>query len=187
MSQGSELRSDPSVIEDFALPCSLHINTPLSGPKFRATLRWRARAQGRPLPPGPRRLPIIGNIFDVPTWKPWIGFRDLSTRFGPITYLELLGERMVVLSSPATIHDLLVKRAANTADRVKTPLIALVGHDFNLAVMPYSLRWRRHRRMMWQHFHPGQLDKYQPVQRVVTNKFLAMLLARPTNLHSHLR
>ncbi|EIW59364.1 cytochrome P450 [Trametes versicolor FP-101664 SS1] len=144
--------------------------------------RWHARVRGRSLPPGPKRWPFIGNMLDVPMWKPWYGLRDLCERYGEIVYLELLGETMVILGSPGAIHDLLDKRASNTADRVETPLIPLAGHDFNLAVMQYGPRWRRHRRMLWQQFHPGKVDSYKPVQRDFTRKLLAGLLERPSKV-----
>lgn len=113
---------------------------------------------------------------------------------------------MVVLGSPGAIHDLLEKRASNTADRVETPLISLcvyhlctrspapdsysylsavsnsAGHDFNFAVMQYGPRWRRHRRMLWQQFHPGKVDSYKPVQRDFTRKLLVGLLKRPSKV-----
>ena len=38
----------------------------------------RAIPKGRPapLPPGPRRLPLIGNMLDMPRTKPWLTFAD---------------------------------------------------------------------------------------------------------------
>ncbi|OJT09429.1 hypothetical protein TRAPUB_14092 [Trametes pubescens] len=45
--------------------------------------------------------------------------------------------------------------------------------------MQYGARWRRHRRMLWQQFHPGKVDNYKPVQRDFTRKLLAGLLERP--------
>ena len=49
---------------------------------FYAVKDWKERSRGRPLPPGPRRLPIVGNLFNAPTAKPWYGYRDLCAQYG---------------------------------------------------------------------------------------------------------
>ncbi|KAI0763594.1 cytochrome P450 [Trametes elegans] len=126
----------------------------------RSTARWRARTRGRPLPPGPRRLPVLGNMLSMPSYKPWRGFRDISARYGEMTYLEVLGKPM------------LEPDAADPA----------LGQGFNLGFMPYGQVWRRHRRAFWQHFHPSAVRQYQPIHRAVTRRFLAGLLARPAEL-----
>ena len=35
-----------------------------------------------PLPPGPRRLPVIGNLLDVPTQNVEMHFRDMNAQYG---------------------------------------------------------------------------------------------------------
>ena len=35
-----------------------------------------------PLPPGPKGLPIIGNLLDVPTMSPWKTFHEWSKLYG---------------------------------------------------------------------------------------------------------
>ena len=34
------------------------------------------------LPPGPRRLPVIGNLLDIPAEYPWKAFREWGQRWG---------------------------------------------------------------------------------------------------------
>lgn len=36
----------------------------------------------QPYPPGPKPLPVIGNLFDVPTDPQWLGYSSLSQKYG---------------------------------------------------------------------------------------------------------
>ena len=51
---------------------------------LRSIRSWKARARGRPLPPGPRFLPIVGNLFNIPKSKAWLAFEDLSKQYGQL-------------------------------------------------------------------------------------------------------
>ena len=35
-----------------------------------------------PLPPGPKRLPIVGNAFDIPLSKQWLTFQRWAEEYG---------------------------------------------------------------------------------------------------------
>ncbi|KAI0330487.1 cytochrome P450, partial [Cubamyces sp. BRFM 1775] len=144
--------------------------------RLRSEMKWRARMRGHTLPPGPRRLPFIGNMYSMPAWKPWIGFRDLAAQYGQdIMYLGGLGRHVLVLSKP----DVIV--AANGKPCART------GQQFNLGFMPYGSWWRRHRRAFWQQFHPGVVQNYWPVQRAVVHDFLAKALHKPTEARALVR
>ncbi len=40
------------------------------------------RRPSLPLPPGPKPLPLLGNLFDVPQEKPWITYMGWSRSYG---------------------------------------------------------------------------------------------------------
>ena len=37
-----------------------------------------------PLPPGPKPLPVLGNLFDLPSEKPWVTYAEWSKSFGMV-------------------------------------------------------------------------------------------------------
>ncbi len=49
---------------------------------LRSLLDWNARSQGLPLPPGPKPLSVVGNLFGLPKIKPWLGFQDMRKEHG---------------------------------------------------------------------------------------------------------
>ncbi|KAI0755203.1 CyP450 monooxygenase [Daedaleopsis nitida] len=152
-----------------------------------AQIAWYNRRRGRPLPPGPKALPFIGNISVLRQSDLWSVFRDLCSIHGDILHLPVLGQNLVVLGSPQAIFELLDKQSADTSDRPQSPLIQLAGQDSNFAIFPYGAWWRRHRRAFWQHFLPGGLAKHYPSQQDAALLFLRKLLSDPTRLCDHIR
>ncbi|TBU24745.1 cytochrome P450 [Dichomitus squalens] len=149
---------------------------------LRSIARWRDRTLGRPLPPGPRPLPILGNMLNMPRSRQWISYRDLSRVFGDVLHFRILTQSVVVLGSPEAIYELLDKRAAITSDRVQSPMIELSGSSFNLGFMPYGQRWRHHRRSFWQHFRPEAVGAYRRTQQSVAHMCLQKLCDNPSDL-----
>ena len=93
-----------------------------------------------PYPPGPKGLPLIGNILDVPRGMHiWEGFTRMAEAYRTLTvlaicwtrnlmpcvetevmYLNMFGTNIVVLNSSEAIADLLDKRSAIYSDKVAT-------------------------------------------------------------------
>lgn len=99
-----------------------------------------------PLPPGPPRKPIIGNLFDVPLDNPFAAFEAWRKRYGilscgrifrvltcfgigDVVYLRILGNSIVVLNSMNSIRDLFERRAYNYSHR---PTFTMVGELMGL-------------------------------------------------------
>ena len=47
-------------------------------------IRDYQKRQGLPYPPGPRSLPLIGNLFDVPKEFSWLTYTRLSRKYGKV-------------------------------------------------------------------------------------------------------
>ena len=40
------------------------------------------RSRGLPYPPGPKRIPIIGNLIDMPSKEAWVTYKKWSAQYG---------------------------------------------------------------------------------------------------------
>lgn len=68
-------------------------------------------------PPGPRGLPLIGNLHQIPRGLPFLAFEEWAQRWGPIVGFRLGGQDAVVLSDASLVHEILVKRGAAMSGR----------------------------------------------------------------------
>jgi hypothetical protein len=85
--------------------------------------RWLSRkklSKGLSLPPGPKPLPFIGNLLDMPKEKDWETYRSWNERYGDIVYVEVFGSKIVVLGSATVVTKLLERRSAIYSDRPST-------------------------------------------------------------------
>ncbi|KAI0061748.1 cytochrome P450 [Artomyces pyxidatus] len=139
------------------------------------------RRRGLPYPPGPKGLPIIGSILDVPKTTPWITYARWAETYGDILSLQLLGKTLVVLQSQKAIKDLLIDRRAIYLDRPRIPFFELAGWNWVLATARGTEAWRVERRAVDRSLGPAAILQYQPMQKQKTHEFLKRLLLKPRN------
>ena len=96
-------------------------------------IRDYQRRGGLPYPPGPRPLPIVGNLFDIPKQFSWLAYTQLSKKYGTISSsvelffltrtvgnilsLHTFGQVIVILNTVKAVKDLLEKRGDIYPDR----------------------------------------------------------------------
>ncbi|THU84093.1 cytochrome P450, partial [Dendrothele bispora CBS 962.96] len=97
-------------------------------------------------PPGPRGLPILGNLFQLDNANSWRTFAKWNDSYGPIIYLNIAGQPMVILNSKKVAEDLLDRRGSNYIDRYRLIVMEKSTGDSNMAFMRSTERWHKMRR-----------------------------------------
>ncbi|CAI0456609.1 unnamed protein product [Linum tenue] len=118
------------------------------------------------LPPGPTRLPIIGNIHNL-GGKPHRSLADLAKKHGPLMSIKLGRITTIVASSPAVAREILQKHD-NVLSHRHTGLAmeVLDLHKFAMPFLPPHSKWRNLRKVCNSYlFTPQKLDSYQELRR----------------------
>ncbi|KAL5497934.1 hypothetical protein ACEPAH_2865 [Sanghuangporus vaninii] len=156
---------------------------------IRSWLSWRKRrANGFPLPPGPKGLPIIGNVLDMPGSNEWETARQWGEKYGDIVYIKNFGTRYVFINSYDIAFELFEKRGNFYSSRPQNTMIDLEGwSQWFTSVMPYGDELRKSRQYINKFFHKTLTPDHYEVQTQSTHKFLLRLLESPDDFREHIR
>ncbi|KAI0049104.1 cytochrome P450 [Auriscalpium vulgare] len=146
----------------------------------------RRSRRGFPFPPGPRGLPLIGNLFDIPKSRSWVVYKEWARKYGDIMHVSALGKHIVIISSLTTARDLLEKRAANYSDRIVVPMYQLMHLEWFTPVTPWGEDWRRSRRALDRGLRPNAVAQYRPALTAKVHTFLRALRTTPEAFREHI-
>ncbi|KZT67723.1 cytochrome P450 [Daedalea quercina L-15889] len=142
----------------------------------------------RRLPPGPWRLPLVGSVHHLPLEYQQKEFFRLAKTYGDVIYVQLFSRPAVILNSLQAAQDLFEKRSSKYSDRPRFTLVALMGFDLAMSIMPYGEKWRQHRRWFAAAFLDKKaLESYVPIEQRETHKLLAGLLGSPDAFLAHIK
>ncbi|XP_019450523.1 PREDICTED: cytochrome P450 89A2-like [Lupinus angustifolius] len=117
-----------------------------------------------PLPPGPAKFPIIGNITLLQFVKdPETLLRNLQAKYGPIFTLHIGSQTAIFIADRFLAHQALIQNGTNFADRPKpvptNKIISSNQHDIVFSF--YGPLWRLLRRNLTSRIlHPSQYKSY---------------------------
>ncbi|KAL9969531.1 hypothetical protein ACROYT_G021755 [Oculina patagonica] len=106
----------------------------------------------RNMPPGPRltTLPVLGNAFslDFKADKLTGAFQSLKEKYGRVFSLKLGSYKLVMVTTPEAIKEMLVKKSADYAGRPQTygNVAASIGGK-NIIFGNYGPAWKFHRKL----------------------------------------
>ncbi|KAF5646140.1 oxidoreductase [Fusarium sp. NRRL 52700] len=143
------------------------------------------------LPPGPKPLPILGNIRDVPDgtipeYQHWIKFKDL---YGPISHLSILGQSLIILHDRDAANAILEKTSTKTSGRPQLTFCnEMCGYNQILSVMPYGKLLKQHRKLVHQQLGTKTAaSRFQGVQDMESRRLLLRILENPDKLSAHIK
>ncbi|KAL5478389.1 hypothetical protein ACEPAI_2573 [Sanghuangporus weigelae] len=141
---------------------------------------WSRNRNKPPLPPGPKGLPLIGNVLDMPEVEEWEAVRKWSETYGPIIYLNIFGTSYIFLNSYEAAVELFEKRGAKYSSRPRMVMMELEGWSSWLpVVMPYGDMVRRSRQLFHRFLGPSAVGDYYELQEQSTQRMLKRLLKTP--------
>ncbi|PBK84831.1 cytochrome P450 [Armillaria gallica] len=148
----------------------------------------RSQSWQLPLPPGPKKRFLTGNLKDMPTSFEWETYYKWGKEHNSdIIHLDVVGTSVVVLNSLEAISDLLDKRSSIYSSRARLPMIReLMGWDFLVGFMPYGMP-RVHRRLFQQTLNARAALRFRPQVLNAAREVLRRLLDRPEDFMTHLR
>ncbi|PFH53325.1 hypothetical protein AMATHDRAFT_55202 [Amanita thiersii Skay4041] len=146
---------------------------------------WKTAPKGK-LPPGPRGIPIIGNLHQIPK-RPWFQFKEWTKQYGPIFYLNIAGQRTLVLGSHKVTGDLLDRRANIYSDRPKLIVSRILTGGLSMAFSQHNEIWRRMRRASHEALYNRKAQNYHRIQEKESTLLVYHLLTDPKHFDNHIR
>lgn len=145
----------------------------------------------RKLPPGPKPLPILGNIKDfppdgTPEYQHWLKHKDL---YGGISSVTVMGMTLVVIHDRKAAHDLLEQTAGKTSGR-PTMVMAnkLCGYESIVLCQGYNPTFRRYRKYLHQELGTKvSAAQFRHVQEIEVNRQLVRALNEPGKWLEHFK
>ncbi|KAM0270336.1 hypothetical protein ACHAPA_003520 [Fusarium lateritium] len=144
-----------------------------------------------PLPPGPRRLPVLGNLRDLPPpgmleATHWLKHKKL---YGPISSVTVMGQTIVVINDARIAFELLDKRSIKYSSRPKMVFAGeMVGWEDSVGFSEYNERFKTYRKNMARFIgSKTAAAEYNSLQEAEVGHFLLHVLDKPENLVDHIR
>ncbi|XP_022716765.1 cytochrome P450 71D10-like [Durio zibethinus] len=115
---------------------------------FKSLKKSKSKDSTRKSIPGPKKLPVIGNLHQIASPLPHKTMRDLALKHGPLMHLQLGEVSTVIVSSPEVAKEVMKTHDVNFSYRPALVVPKVTTYDFtNIAFAPHGNYWRHLRKV----------------------------------------
>ncbi|XP_050959319.1 cytochrome P450 2K6-like isoform X1 [Labeo rohita] len=117
-------------------------------------------------PPGPKPLPLLGNLHLLDLRQPHVSLCKLSKQYGPVFTVHFGPKKVIVLAGYKTIKQALVTLSEEFGDRDITPIF----HDFNKGygiIFSNGQNWREMRRFVLSNLRDFGMGKRGSEEKII--------------------
>ncbi|KAJ7057142.1 cytochrome P450 [Mycena amicta] len=125
---------------------------------------WRLlKPKPLPLPPGPPKRFLTGNLHQLPKTKQWLTYAEWAKTYGPIMTLQVFNRTTILITSAKVALDLLDSRAAIYSDRPMSWMLHKLGGNGSAMFGLSSLdpRFPRYRKMLVAGLNKRAVGRYR--------------------------
>ncbi|OAX44082.1 cytochrome P450 [Rhizopogon vinicolor AM-OR11-026] len=125
---------------------------------------WKSKTKSSSLslPPGPPRIPFLGNVLDIDMTEPHVTYAQWGHQYGDVIYSRLLGQDYIIVNSEKVARALSdAGRSTMYAGRPQFSIYKLLGVESATAFISYGDTWKVHRKLFHQTLRSDATIKYQ--------------------------
>ncbi|KAI6108176.1 cytochrome P450 [Pisolithus sp. B1] len=148
-------------------------------------IRIASKRSGLPYPPGPKRLPIIGNAFDIDLKEPHVTYTKWANIYGDIVYSRIFGQDIVIVNSERMARLLADQRSSIYSDRPHSPIYRLFGTHHMTPVLEYGKEWKTQRKLLHLSLRQDVIDRYQELHLRSAHELLKNIQQDSKNFYDH--
>ncbi|XP_031102494.1 premnaspirodiene oxygenase-like [Ipomoea triloba] len=138
-------------------------------------IQWKKQRRGK-MPPGPMKLPIIGNLLHITgPVLPHRALRDLARKYGGLMSLQIGEISAVVVSSPDMAKEFLRTHDLAFATRAETLAGSiLLYNNSDIVLGPYGDYWRQMRKIcITELLNPRLVKSFSSIRHDEIHRLLA--------------
>ncbi|XP_061356469.1 cytochrome P450 71D9-like [Gastrolobium bilobum] len=128
---------------------------------------WRSKTKPSKskLPPGPPKLPLIGNMHQIGA-MPHQGLAKLAQKYGPLMHMKVGGLFIIVVSSAEIAKEVMKTHYTTFANRPHLLAADVITYGSKgMSFSPYGSYWRKMRKIcMFELLTPKRVESFQSIR-----------------------